>query len=61
MLAGLTSLKGYEKSYFGVPLGRSNAPLSKRAQSTTLTSLRLESSTYGLVIDAKVICALIVP
>ena len=35
--------------------------LSKRAQSTTLTSLRLESITYGLVIDAKVICALIVP
>ena len=31
--------------------------LSKRAQSTTLTSLRLESITYGLRIEPKVICA----
>ena len=35
--------------------------LSKRAQSTTLTSLRLESITYGLWIEPKVICARIVP
>jgi hypothetical protein len=39
----------------------SNAPLSKRAQSTTLTSLRLESITYGRRIEPKLICAQIVP
>ena len=35
--------------------------LSKRAPSTTRTSLRLESITYGFKIEPKVICAPIVP
>ena len=39
----------------------STAPLSKRAQSTTLTSLPLESIIYEFKIESKVICAPIVP
>jgi hypothetical protein len=50
-------LRDDEYECFGVPLGQSTSPLSKRAQSTTLTSLRLESITYGLWIEPKVICA----
>jgi hypothetical protein len=45
------SLKGLQKVCFGVSRGGSNASLSKRAPSTTRTSLRLESITCS---DAQV-------
>jgi hypothetical protein len=60
-LPGAKSLKRLRKLCFGTSRHRCSASLSKRAQSTTLTFLRLESITYGLWSEPKAICARIVP